>query len=418
MFLTCFKKINHKNPQNLRTQLKMKKIFLFLLITQISFAQKDGFWDKERAFIKEIKLSSGNRTLVKIDDLPEGASEFVFRISLIDENGKITTSLASILKAIPDPTGISQGTAGALFLTNSLSGDDTCVYGIYTSEKAGNQFLKDGKLEMACYFSKEPINKDSKVISIKNTNCFENAPSIWFGFENKNWVLSTKIVLEVVSWVDYSASRGWNLETKKEIVSIGKKLEWYKKSPSKDIFLAQFVASFTEKYKYSEYKQLLAIEKTKVVNDVQEIALKKTNQLDFYLDLVRVDAIQLNKNLKTDAAISKIQNEIIFKNAAKHIDYGLLGSFYLSSKQFEKAELNLEKAILLDKTDLTHKLNLSYVYLFTDRISEAKDLHNQYKMQNITSNISWINQTKSDFSEFERKGFPIDNFKKILRILE
>jgi len=396
----------------------MKKIFLFLLIAQISFAQKDGFWDKERAFTKEIKLSSGNRTLVKIDDLPEGASEFVFRILLIDENGKITTSLASILKAIPDPTGISQGTAGAIVLTNSLSGDDTCVYGIYTSEKAGNQFLKDGKLETACYFKKEPVNKDSKVISIKNTNCFENAPSIWFGFENKNWVLSTKIVLEVVSWIDYSASRGWNLETKKELVTLGKKLDWYKKSPKDDVFLAQFVASFTEKYKYSEYKQLVAVEKSKVVAEVQEIALQKTNQFDLYLNTIRIEAVKLNKNNKVDEAISKIQDEIIFKNAAKHIDYGLLGSFYLSSKQFEKAELNLEKAILLDKTDLTHRLNLSYVYLFTDRVSEAKDLHNQYKMQNITSNVSWVNQTKSDFAEFEKKGFPINNFKKILRIIE
>jgi tetratricopeptide (TPR) repeat protein len=414
----CFKKINHKNPQNLRTHLKMKKIFLFLLIAQISFAQKDGFWDKERAFTKEIKLSSGNRTLVKIDDLPEGASEFVFRILLIDENGKITTSLASILKAIPDPTGISQGTAGAIVLTNSLSGDDTCVYGIYTSEKAGNQFLKDGKLETACYFKKEPVNKDSKVVSIKNTNCFENAPSIWFGFENKNWVLSTKIVLEVVSWIDYSASRGWNLETKKELVTLGKKLDWYKKSPKDDVFLAQFVASFTEKYKYSEYKQLVAVEKSKVVAEVQEIALQKTNQFDLYLNTIRIEAVKLNKNNKVDEAISKIQDEIIFKNAAKHIDYGLLGSFYLSSKQFEKAELNLEKAILLDKTDLTHRLNLSYVYLFTDRVSEAKDLHNQYKMQNITSNVSWVNQTKSDFAEFEKKGFPINNFKKILRIIE
>jgi len=396
----------------------MKKIFLFLLIAQISFAQKDGFWDKERAFTKEIKLSSGNRTLVKIDDLPEGASEFVFRILLIDENGKITTSLASILKAIPDPTGISQGTAGAIVLTNSLSGDDTCVYGIYTSEKAGNQFLKDGKLETACYFKKEPVNKDSKVISIKNTNCFENAPSIWFGFENKNWVLSTKIVLEVVSWIDYSASRGWNLETKKELVTLGKKLDWYKKSPKEAVFLAQFVSSFTEKYKYSEYKQLVAVEKSKAVAEVQEIALQKTNQFDLYLNAIRIEAVKLNKNNKVDEAISKIQDEIIFKNAAKHIDYGLLGSFYLSSKQFEKAELNLEKAILLDKTDLTHRLNLSYVYLFTDRVSEAKDLHNQYKMQNITSNVSWVNQTKSDFAEFEKKGFPINNFKKILRIIE
>lgn len=396
----------------------MKKIFLFLLITQISFAQKDGFWDKERAFTKEIKLLSGNRTLVKIDDLPEGASEFVFRILLIDENGKITTSLASILKAIPDPTGISQGTAGAIFLTNSLSGDDTCVYGIYTSEKAGNQFLNDGKLETACYFSKDAINKDSKVVSIKNTKCFENAPNIWFAFENKNWVFSTKIVLEVVSWVDYSASRGWNLESKKELVSLGKKLDWYKKSSNQSLFLAQFLESFTEKYKFSEYNQMLAVEKSKAIIEVQEIALKKTNQFDSYLNTIRMEAIQLYKNNKVDEAISKIQNEIIFKKAATHTDYGLLGSFYLSFKQFEMAELNLEKAILLDKTDLSHKLNLSYVYLFTNRVSEAKDIHNQYKIQNITSNVSWVNQTKSDFSDFEKNGFPTDNFKKILRILE
>lgn len=396
----------------------MKKIFILLLITQISFAQKDGFWDKERAFTKEIKLLAGNRTLVKIDDLPEGASEFVFRILLIDENGKITTSLASILKAIPDPTGISQGTAGAIFLTNSLSGDDTCVYGIYTSEKAGNQFLNDGKLETACYFSKDAINKDSKVISIKNTKCFENVPNIWFAFENKNWVFSTKIVLEVVSWVDYSASRGWNLESKKELVSLGKKLDWYKKSSNQSLFLAQFLESFTEKYKFSEYNQMLAIEKSKAINEVQEIALKKTNQFDSYLNTIRTEAIQLYKNNKVDEAISKIQNEIIFKKAANHIDYGLLGSFYLSFKQFEMAELNLEKAILLDKTDLSHKLNLSYVYLFTNRVSEAKDIHNQYKIQNITSNVSWVNQTKSDFSDFEKNGFPTDNFKKILRILE
>lgn len=413
-----FQKINHKHPQNLRTHLKMKKIFILLLITQISFAQKDGFWDKERAFTKEIKLLAGNRTLVKIDDLPEGASEFVFRILLIDENGKITTSLASILKAIPDPTGISQGTAGAIFLTNSLSGDDTCIYGIYTSEKAGNQFLKDGKLETACHFSKDAINKDSKVISIKNTKCFENAPNIWFAFENKNWVFSTKIVLEVVSWVDYSSSRGWNLESKKELVSLGKKLDWYKKSSNQSLFLAQFLESFTEKYKFSEYNQMLALEKSKAIIEVQEIALKKTNQFDSYLNTIRMEAIQLYKNNKVDEAISKIQNEIIFKKAANHIDYGLLGSFYLSSKQFEMAELNLEKAILLDKTDLSHKLNLSYVYLFTNRVSEAKDIHNQYKIQNITSNVSWVNQTKSDFSDFEKNGFPTDNFKKILRILE
>lgn len=395
-----------------------KILTLLVLSTTFSFAQQDGFWDKERAFTKEIKLSSGNRVVVKIDDLPEGASEFVYRISLIDENSKITNSLASVLKMIPDPTGISQGTAGAITLTNSFSGDDTCLFGIFTSEKSSNQFLVDGKLDKACYTIKEPVNKDSKVISIKNTKCFENAPTIWFAFENKNWVLSTKIVLEVVAWVDVKASRGWNLETKKELISIGKKLEWYKKSPNQDVFLAQFITIFTEKYKFSEFQQLLSVEKTKAIKEVQEIALKKSNQYENYLNTIRVDAVKLYNENKVDKAISKIQDEIIFNKAATAVDYGLLGHFYLFSKQFTKAEENLNKAIALDKTDLTHQLHLAHVYLFTDRVSEAKDLHNQFKTQNITSQISWINQTKSDFSEFEKKGFPTANFKKIMRILE
>lgn len=395
-----------------------KILTLLVLSTTFSFAQQDGFWDKERAFTKEIKLSSGNRVVVKIDDLPEGASEFVYRISLIDENSKITNSLASVLKMIPDPTGISQGTAGALTLTNSFSGDDTCLFGIFTSEKSSNQFLVDGKLDKACYAIKEPVNKDSKVISIKNTKCFENAPTIWFAFENKNWVLSTKIVLEVVAWVDVKASRGWNLETKKELISIGKKLEWYKKSPNQDVFLAQFITIFTEKYKFSEFQQLLPVEKTKAIKEVQEIALKKSNQYESYLNTIRVDAVKLYNENKVDKAISKIQDEIIFNKAATAVDYGLLGHFYLFSKQFTKAEENLNKAIALDKTDLTHQLHLAHVYLFTDRVSEAKDLHNQFKTQNITSQVSWVNQTKFDFSEFEKKDFPTANFKKIMRILE
>ena len=395
-----------------------KLVALLFLTAFFSYAQQDGFWDKERAFTKEIKLSSGNRVVVKIDDLPEVASEFVYRISLIDENSKITNSLASVLKMIPDPTGISQGTAGAITLTNSFSGDDTCLFGIFTSEKSSNQFLVDGKFDKACYAIKEPVNKDSKVISIKNTKCFDNAPHLWFAFENKNWVLSTKIVLEVVAWVDVKASRGWNLETKKELISIGKKLEWYKKSPNQDVFLAQFITIFTEKYKFSEFQQLLPVEKTKAIKEVQEIALKKSNQYESYLNTIRVDAVKLYNENKVDKAISKIHDEIIFNKAATAVDYGLLGHFYLFSKQFTKAEEYLNKAIALDKTDLTHQLNLAHVYVFTDRVSEAKDIHNQFKTQNITSQVSWVNQTKSDFSEFEKKGFPTANFKKIIRILE
>jgi len=396
----------------------MKKIFLFLLIAQISFAQKDGFWDKERAFTKEIKLSSGNRTLVKIDDLPEGASEFVFRILLIDENGKITTSLASILKAIPDPTGISQGTAGAIVLTNSLSGDDTCVYGIYTSEKAGNQFLKDGKLETACYFKKEPVNKDSKVISIKNTNCFENAPSIWFGFENKNWVLSTKIVLEVVSWIDYSASRGWNLETKKEILTEAEKLATVKMVANKNNYLATFIKVFAAKYKYSEYKQLLAIEKANIMQSIATESLTQSGELQNYLDKIRSASFDLFKKGKSDDAIALIQKEIIEKKYAKDNDYSALGDIYLFNKQFVNAEEQYKKAIDRNASELGYKLKLAHVFMFSNKVGEAKDIHKLYKDNNISVNKSWIAQTKYDLEDFEKRGFSTDNFKKILRILE
>lgn len=396
----------------------MKKIFLFLLIAQISFAQKDGFWDKERAFTKEIKLSSGNRTLVKIDDLPEGASEFVFRILLIDENGKITTSLASILKAIPDPTGISQGTAGAIVLTNSLSGDDTCVYGIYTSEKAGNQFLKDGKLETACYFSKEPINKDSKVISIKNTKCFDNTPNIWFAFENKNWVLSTKIILEVVSWIDYSASRGWNLETKKELLTEAEKLAQVKMVANKNNYLATFLKVFAAKYKYTEYKQLLAIEKMNAMQSIATESLAQSGELQNYIDKIRSASFDLFKIGKSEEAIALIQKGIIEKKYAKDNDYSALGDIYLFNKQFVKAEEQYKKAIDKNTSELRYQLKLAHVFMFSNKIVEAKDIHKLYKDNNISANKSWIAQTKYDFEDFEKRGFSTDNFKKILRILE
>lgn len=396
----------------------MKKLFLLLLISQISFAQKDGFWDKERAFTKEIKLSSGNRTLVKIDELPEGASEFVFRISLIDENGKITTSLASILKAIPDPTGISQGTAGAITLTNSLSGDDTCLYGIYTSEKAGNQFLKDGKLETACYFIKEPVSKDSKVISIKNTKCFENAPNLWFAFENKNWVMSTKIVLEVVSWVDYNASRGWNASTKKELLAEAEKLAMVKMVSNKNNYLATFLKVFAMKYKYSEYKQLLAIEKSNVMQSIATESLVQSGELQNYLDKIRSTSFELFKKGKSEEAIALIQKEIIEKKHAKDNDFSALGDIYIANKQFVKAEEQYKKAIDKNSSELVYQLKLAHVYLFTNKVGEAKDIHKLYKDNNISANKSWIAQTKSDFEDFEKRGFPTDNFKKILRILE
>ena len=197
----------------------MNKIIYFIsaiLFSSSIFAQNDGFWDKERATSKEIVLTAGKRALIKTEELPSGTTEFVFRITLLNEGQKLTSSLVSVLKAIPDPTGISQGAAGAIHLTSAISGDDKCTYAIFNESNQANQFLKDGSSDKACFEQKEKVNKEVKLISTSST-CLTNIPNLWFGFESQNWLMNQKIVLEVVPWVDYKASRGWNKIAKNEI---------------------------------------------------------------------------------------------------------------------------------------------------------------------------------------------------------
>ena len=107
---------------------------LFFLISIPSFAQQDGYWDKERATSKKEVVSARKRIVVNIEDLPIGTTEVVFRITLLDENQQMANSLVSVLKAIPDPTGISQGSAGAVVLLSKISGEDKCKYAIFSNE--------------------------------------------------------------------------------------------------------------------------------------------------------------------------------------------------------------------------------------------------------------------------------------------
>ncbi len=393
----------------------MKKIFI-CLFTIVTFSQKDGYWDKERAFTKEILLSSGNRTLVKVDEFSEGATEFVYRIVLIDKGSALPTTLGSVLTKIPDPSGITQGTGGVLLVGTELAGDDTCIYGIFNDEKFGNQFLKDGLLKTACYAVANPITKDGKVISKKNSKCF-NQSGIWFGFENKNWVLATKIVLEVIPWIDANQSRGWNSETKKELVKIASDLSFYKKMKQKNKFVSYFIDAVGEKYKYSEYKTAIFEEKNRIIDEAIENSLKKTKEEHFLYDNTRKIVADLYNQNKVQDAISLIHTELIDKGIANLNDYRILGYYYLETKQFDKAEKAFNDGLYKDNTEVFFRLGLAHTYLFKDQISEAKEIHNKYKNYNITPKISWKDQTEIDVKLFEKKGFDTNSFKKILRLL-
>jgi hypothetical protein len=116
----------------------VKKIVLLLFVSifyQSGFAQKDGYWDKDRSTTKEIIVSARNRIVIKTDDFPIGTTELIYRITLLDDNQQLAGSLISLLKSIPDPTGISQGAAGAVFLLSKISGDDKCKYAVFSSNE-------------------------------------------------------------------------------------------------------------------------------------------------------------------------------------------------------------------------------------------------------------------------------------------
>ncbi|NNT71735.1 hypothetical protein HKT18_05835 [Flavobacterium sp. IMCC34852] len=399
--------------------MKFSILGILLTFTIGTFGQSnEGFWDNIRTTDETIILEAGKRKVIKTTDFPIGTTEVVYRILLLDDNQKISSSLVSVLKAIPDPTGISQGAAGTVFLLSTISGDDKCKFAVFTSENDALQYEKTGTPKNACIVQDEPVNKAAKLLTEKSKCLPLNTRNLWFGFQSDNWVMKEKIVLEVVPWVNYNLRSGWTPENKKEILALVEKLEMTSKVANKDLFLGDFLKAFTTKYTYSDYKKLLAAEKAKTIDTMAEESLVNSGQLTGYLEKIRSEAKKLNFTNKSEEAIAKIQKEIIEKNRATATDYGLLGGLYLSSKQFVKAEEAFEKAIALNPSELHYRLQLAHVYMFTDRINKAKDIHKKYKQNNLSGNKSWASQAKTDMQQFEKNGFPTDNFKKVLRVLD
>ena len=388
-----------------------------MLITAFAFAQIDGYWDKERATSKQVAVSARDRIVIPLDELPEGTTEIVYRITLLDENQQLSTSLVSILKAIPDPTGISQGSAGAIFLLSKITGNDECKYAIFTSKEKALAYKKDGITEKACLYQNKPLNKDARRITIDGTTCFQNN-AMWFGFESKNWILNQKIVLEVVPWVDAKLSRGWNVAHKKELINVINNLPIYKALNKKEEFSACYLESATSKYTYKEYKNLLGIELKKDSDAIVEACILQIGETAKLVNLIRDKASKAFDAGQYQLAIDITQTEIINANKAVAMDYFSLGDYYLLTKQFVKAEQSYNKGIAIDPNEINLKLELAHVYLFTDRVSEAREIHRTYKNQNVFPTISWKQQVEHDFKMFKKYGLPSNNFKKIMRILK
>lgn len=395
-----------------------KKIFLFFSVISFYgiYAQKDGYWDKERATTKEFLVSAGDRVAINTEDLPVGTTEIVYRITLLDKNQEMTSSLVSVLKAIPDPYGIGQGSAGAVFLMSKISGDDKCTYSIFTTNEDAKKYVAEGKTDVACFVQSEPISKDAKRLSLDKSSCLkQNTTTIWFGFESKNWILSQKIVLEVVPWVDSKLNRGWNQDNKNEIISLCKTSTMAQKMANSDDFCVCILNKIIKQYRYSEFQKLLPIEKNKVYKDFGNACYNDADiSKNVYNDL-RAQIASLIKQQKYNEAIPKL-NTIINDGKATALDYSSIGYCYILTKQYAKAIKALTEGQKLDDTELLVKLNLAHVYLLNDDYSTAKSIYKKYQNQNVTDSLSWTEKTKLDFAVFQKAGIQSKDYEKVLKL--
>lgn len=395
----------------------LSSFFFFFVAIPVLFAQKEGYWDKERLTTKEVVVSARDRILIKIDDLPTGTTEVIYRITLLDKNQQMANSLVSVLKAIPDPTGISQGSAGAVFLVSKISGDDKCKYAIFSKSDAANNYVTTGNTEEACFIQDEPVSKDAKRLSMDKSTCLKSNNLLWFGFESKNWIMNQKIVLEVVPWVDYKLSRGWTKENRKVIIDQCKTSNLAQKMTNSGDFCVCVSDKIQSKYSFKEFQKLLIEERNKAFKDFGTICFNETGASDAFNSDLRTQATVFANKGSYGAAIAKM-NTIINNGKAKVTDYNTLGYYYLITKQYSKALKVLQEGEKLDATELLIQLNLAHAYLLNGNYKSAKAIHKTYSNQNVTDSLSWIQKTKLDFEAFQKAGIQDENFNVVLKILE
>ena len=401
--------------------MKIKKIFFVLLISisfHTVFAQKDGYWDKERATSKEIVVSARDRIVIKTDELPVGTTEVVYRITLLDQNQQMANSLVSVLKSIPDPTGITQGSAGAVFILSKISGDDKCKYAIFSNEVLAAEYKKSGNTTKACYDQNIAVSKDAKRLSIDRSLCIlPNSNAMWFGFESKNWIMNQKIILEVVPWVNNRLSSGWNLENRKLILNQCKATDLAKKIIPSDDFCVCVLGKLQKEYKFQEFQKLLPIEKSKVYTDLGNACLSQTGVSDKIYSDLRNQATDLVKQGKYGEAIDKIAVIMIY-GKAKPTDFNTLGYSYIMTKQYAKAIKSLKEGEKIDDSELLIQMNLAHAYLLNKNYKSAKPIYKKYQFQNVTNSLSWTQKVKQDFEIFQKAGVSSGDFKRVLRLLE
>jgi hypothetical protein len=399
-----------------------KKLFfnaVFFFGTFFGFSQNsESFWDTKRATTETIKVKAGESLVYKSEDLPAGTTEVLYRIKIVETNSKITESLISVLKSIPDPTGISQGTAGIIFLTTTITGKDKFDYALFTSVNDATAFIKTKKSSKSCFQSFESSSSDSKIITFDN-QCFNyKTKNLYFVISSKNWVLDQSVLIEVVPFVNKKLARGWNEETKQEILNLAKSQSLYKSVKNQNGFSLQFKNYIEDKVTFTEYQQLLAVEKTGLMEVATQNALKKIGESYIPIQLARLDAEKAVLSANYAKAIT-LYNELIFdKKLATVTDYFNLSICYLATKQLVNAQNLITEAQTIYKNSLSMHLAMANYFLLASDWKACKEIQEQYKNQNLDATRSWKQESIRLIQVFKLAGLENKTFKKLENILE
>lgn len=242
---------------------------------------------------------------------------------------------------------------------------------------------------------------------------------MWFGFESKNWIMNQRIVLEVVPWINNKLSRGWTTENKKNVLSICKSTDLAKKLPEAqaDNYCVCVLDKIQDQYKFIEYQNLLAAEKTKAYKDGGIACYVESGAFTTIYDNNRLAASQFTAQGKYGLAIAKLL-PIIDEKKAKASDYDALGINYIYTKQYDKALKFLKEGEQLDPTELLLQLHLAHAHLFKGNLGLAKSIYKKYQNQNVSDTTGWKEQVKADFTSFEKAGLPTQDFERILNIFQ
>jgi tetratricopeptide (TPR) repeat protein len=399
-----------------------KKLFftlLFYAIVSIAFSQNtDSYWDTKRASAETVKVKAGESLVFKSADLPIGTTEVLYRIKIIETNSKITESLVSILKSIPDPTGISQGTAGVIFLTTTITGKDKFDYALFSSVNDATAFTKTKKSTKSCFQSSESSSSDSKIINFDNPCLNYKTKNLIFVISSSNWILDQSVLIEVVPFVNKKLSRGWNEETKQEILNLAKSQSLYKSVNNQSGFSLHFKNYIEDKVSFTEYQQLLTVEKAGLIEVATQSALKKIGELNIPTQLARLDAEKAVLSENYVKAI-KLYSELIFdKKLATVNDYYNLSICYLATNQLLSAQNLIAEAQTVYPNSLTMHLAMANYYLLTSDWKACKEIQEKYKNQNLDATKSWKQESNRLMQVFTLAGLENKTFKKLENLLE